>query len=435
MTQKMVIAQVVQSRVVRAGKKELAAVQQIQRQLIEDLRSRVDQRPAGDPRLKKAIAFLKERFERRLAEIDSNARRVDTAKMALLFRLLREASQTLSALEIADRQRLGSNPPAMLDEVAALDNLIASCYSPGFGNIRSAQVPIPLDTILGIFLEDEFLARIVGVPYIAIPVFLRRLPWGWLGIAHEVGHLLYATPMLQDELDIVVGQALSAAEPSLPLPVRRLWFRCLPEVFSDLYGILTMGKAFVYSGQAVYLYASMPPNSQRPEDLAKKLVEGKSPTHPAPLMRGRLGIYAYEKLKDAALPNNDPLLLWRPEVVEPLADEPIPDPAEPESSLVQAEVIKAMETVVNTMLNTSLHTLGCKRLADMVDFKGDETIRDTLYQALLKGELQPQLEESPARKHLEDQLSQSLDQVQVMRYWIAAQRLYFESSAGPTRPF
>jgi hypothetical protein len=351
------------------------------------------------------------------------------------YHKLRKSAQVDAILDIANQQR------SQESDVEILDQLISSCYGPVKNQITNGFMVAP-DDIIGVFFEDEFLARAhYPVPYIILPAFVEKLQWAWIGAAHEVGHHVYwQVSSLRDELDVRVAEELATEGTSYP--IQRLCFHWLEEIFSDLYGLLLMGRAFLLSGQTLYLYNSISANklNQLPSDpdqqnstIQKILFESKSTRHPAPMVRANIGLYAYQKLMDS--PTLIDVGQWDANVAIAFQTDFIPNPhtsspewvseppAEPLTEPLSYQVVtKAMKIVVNVLLTSKLYSLDNHSLEELVNFKNEETLRDSLFPQVKGNPLNPKKAQDIVT-WAHSAAGKTIDEDSAWRYWIAAQYL------------
>ncbi len=416
----------------KIGADEMSQATQALEDLVQEFHYKLKERRFQDERLNLATSKLRDYLDLRQTATGVGEPAAFTV-LAEQFRRLRVASQVFAMLEVAAHQRQGNQSDAAQQQVDRLDRLIASCYLPLLNTGLQEQLKIPANAILGLFLEDQFLARPgTPVPYIVVPACLRRLPWAWLGVTHEVGHHVYVQlAMLRDELDIIASEALNRS--GLSFAVQQAWFRYLEEVFSDLYGIVLMGAAYINSQQAVFLYDSVTQKRTRRASPMTPWLNGKDTKHPGLAIRGLMGLYAYQQL-GGHFAEDDPLLQWESKIVESVmktaantksdVQTPSNGNSQPEDEFSQMK--NAMTMVVDAVLRTPLQALKGRCLADLVDFKRDEGIRAMLTQRM--GE-EPSLSgEAEALSFVNTRLSQdgAGNQVhpdEMIRFWVAAQRL------------
>ena len=286
-------------------------------------------------------------------------------------------------------------PTEMAQQLEYIDKLISSCYQP-VANIVGDKLKFQPDEILAIFYQDEYLTRPNGlVPYMLVPNYFEgNNPENWIGVGHETGHHVYRQVQgFREEMEVTVTKAMRSSSvlvggKSIPVQnsQQRFWFNCLEETFADLYGILMLGAAFVYS-ELLIIDSS---GHQKPEKMLKS-----DQTHPTPLIRGEMGIYIYEwLLKNSPDPGKNPdnqddlnnlKSNWE-HIIYGLHDKTMRDPHTPKSpSLVDEwnksgemdydETVVVMKLILETMLNSEFRALGCNRLQNLVNFQKDEQER------------------------------------------------------------
>jgi hypothetical protein len=149
------------------------------------------------------------------------------------------------------------------------------------------------------------------VPAIAIPLDVWHEPWHWMGLAHEVGHYVFWNLELRDEnghlmtdengKPATVEQRLkttmrnqlwdvtSKLEWEESDAVRDLWRSWVEEVFSDIYGALILGPAYIES-----LIAWLAPQG------GSEALYANDEDHPTPILRPLLQIAALKALNPQA---------------------------------------------------------------------------------------------------------------------------------------
>jgi len=349
------------------------------------------------------------------------------------YHKLRKSAQIDAILDIADQQR------SQESDVEILDQLISSCYGPVKNQITNGFKVAP-DDIIGVFFEDEFLARAhYPVPYIILPAFVEKLQWAWIGAAHEVGHHIYwQVPSLRDELDVRVAEKLSSE--GINYQIQRLYFHWLEEIFSDLYGLLIMGEAFLRSGQVLFLYESIPANklNQLPSDpdqqnstIQKILFEAKSTRHPAPIIRANIGLYAYQKLMKS--PTLIDVGQWNANIAGAFQPVSLPNPHasspewsdQPPTELSYDDVATAMEMVIDIILTTKLYAFNNHSLEELVNFQTEENLRDSLFPQVKGNPINPKKAQEIV--NWASDAGKTIDKDSAWRYWIAAQYLSVHS--------
>lgn len=376
------------------------------------------------PKVQGAVNTTLNELRRARNLIDPHSVITGRAQLAQPFNNAKYISNTLAFLRLAVQQRSQGNvkklsiwieklfrlvfprlfagrqlQPNVAWELEQIDKLIQSCYQP-VATIVGNLMEIKPENILAVYFQDEYLARPRDpVPYLLIPNYVEGdKPEEWTGVGHEVGHHVYhQVPDLEYEIDVIIAQALREKQVTVngkKIPVslaqQRLWFNWLEETFADLYGILTLGAAFVYTQHIIIRnYASSP-------DL-EGLLKGQDKTHPVPLLRGQMGVYIYEQLLQKLLSNDlDALKDQWQEVTSKLVGKSILDPHTPKSSsladkwssgkLDYSETIEVMKLVVNTLLTSELRALGCRSLGTLVNFQSDEQNRQVMVTHLQKDE-------------------------------------------------
>jgi hypothetical protein len=312
---------------------------------------------------------------------------------------------------LRSRKRIKPDAALQLEEI---EKLIQSCYRPvkpyltpgPETDTNQDDKPIQPEAILAVYFQDEYLARPQGpVPYLLIPNYFEgEKPEEWMGIAHETGHHVYRqVPKLREEIEFTVAQALQKHD--ISEAQRRLWFNWLEETFADLYGVLTLGAAFLYTQQVITLYAgsseafwpdSDPPTAASRTRYLQGLLESDDKRHPNPLIRPEVGIEMYQqllsKLKNPDWTDLTALKATWQQVTSSLTDKSIIDPHTPKVAFLSdtwnptrerlkyEETTTIMKLVVDALLHSKLSALGCKSLFDL--FKDDEHQRQVAVQKL-----------------------------------------------------
>lgn len=281
--------------------------------------------------------------------------------------------------------RLSNSQPSQAinrDYLEQIDQLIQSCYKPVADVVARERLEIEPDEILAVYFEGEYLARPrEPVPFLLVPNYFEgNRPAAWIGVGHETGHHVYRqVANLRYEIEILVTQAL--VRNGVSETQQRLWFNYLEETFADLYGILTLGSASVYSLHVIIRNFASP-------DL-DGLLEGSDKGHPMPEVRGTMAVYILQQLlQDSASQDPDLQILekeWS-KITTALSGKPLVDPHTPKSpsladrwnstgKLDDIETINVMKIVVDTLLTCKLQALGCKSLMELVKFQEEEIKR------------------------------------------------------------
>lgn len=181
--------------------------------------------------------------------------------------------------------------------VLAADEFAADCIDRSGLDFGDETV-----TTARVYFEKTFsISRFFYVsrmPSIAIPLEEWRDPWNWMGLAHEIGHFVYAnyTPAADTKIgdlgeilrNTFFNKLLATAQADVKhelwtwqilselLPV---WERWVEEIFADCYGVIVLGPAYIESLIA-YLGPLLSPEGLLADDE----------DHPYPLVRPLLQI-------------------------------------------------------------------------------------------------------------------------------------------------
>ena len=313
-------------------------------------------------------------------------------------------SHTLAFLRLAEQQRAD---PATKEDLAEIDRLIQSCYQPVKNVLTDDnRFNVSPGSILSVYFQDEYLARPSGpVPYLLVPNFYEgNKPDEWMGVGHETGHHIYRQAIgLREEIEVTIAKVLSISQVTVngvsglvPDRQRRLWFNALEETFADLWGILTLGAPFLYSQQAITIYAGSRDSSKPIRDPAQPvnpeheylqgLREGQDTTHPIPLLQLEMGIHIYEQLLNSSSSSNPylaPLKQGLADLKQNMNSLTLTDPHTPKTpslsdnwnptgKLDYDETVAVMKLLVDPLLNEKFCSLDNQSIASLVDFVEDE---------------------------------------------------------------
>jgi hypothetical protein len=221
------------------------------------------------------------------------------------------------------------------------------------------QSPFDVEDVEGALDSLDFLQVLHALP---VPVI--GLPWSQVAhlpdvvaIAHEVGH-----DVERDfGLTSVMEGHLRTATGAVPGPRRNRWFGWLPEIFADLYGILSSGPAF----------------ASALTDLLAVAAESADPSparHPPAALRIELAAQALEQtgFAGAAVSQREAWAeAYRPGATEGDQARPFLDDA---------------QLVVHQLLAGPYPQFGGRRLAEVVAFSADQQAdADAAAEAVLQG--------------------------------------------------
>jgi hypothetical protein len=269
------------------------------------------------------------------------------------------------------------------------------------------QSPFDVEGVEGALDSVDFLQVLYAlpVPVIGLPWYqVAHLP-DVVAIAHEVGH-----DVERDlELTAVMQGHLRAATATTPGPLRNRWFGWLPEIFADLYGILSAGPAFA-SALTDLLAAD-------PALVAAESADSRPAKHPPAALRIELAAQALEQTgfpREAAGQRDAWAEAYGPGDTEG-------DPVEP--FLADAEV------VVRELLDGRYPQFRCQRLRDVAAFSaGQQDDANAAAEAVLGG-LEPPgddirclvaaarlaFDRDPARYHLAEEGAKTAQELIVER--------------------